>query len=215
MLLWRSHDSNGAHWLPRGFLSMSPPFRNDALPLESIALLPGSSGSQGLLQHIAANPACAQGNGVGLFLGDPFLNLEQITQQLKKLEVQWICNLPSMAQHAEEFRNQLADVDISVAGELKALHEFRLHGFHTLAGLSSTDHLHTLVSHPADAILVLQTTDDLQISFPSLPQRLKKVTEIAAIAMIDKCKVLPVVTESELPQLSSNAVLRPVWVTED
>ena len=51
MLLWRSHDSGGAHQLPRGFLSMSPPFRNDALPLESIALLPGSSGSQGLLQH--------------------------------------------------------------------------------------------------------------------------------------------------------------------
>ena len=212
MLLWRCHHSARMkkHHLPSGFVSISPAFRDDALPLESLALLPGGEGSQGFLQQIVEHPEQLQNMGVGLFLSDPFLNIKLVSSQLKKLSVQWIVNLPSIAQHDEEFRSELADVNISVARELKVLHKFQQQGFHTLAAISTAEHAIALADYPADAILVLQTTTDLQISFPSLPQRLKKAKEIAELAAT--AEVLPVASEPDLAQIDYPALLRPIWL---
>jgi len=212
MLLWRCHHQTRSECqLPYGFLSISPAFRNDDLPLESIALLPGGDGTNELLQQLILWPERTEGAGVALFLSDPFLNIKQVSSQLKNLGIDWISNIPSIAQHDEDFCNELADVDISIGRELKVLHEFRKQGFQTMATVSSKEHAITLADCPADAILVVQTTADLQISFPSLPQRLKKVRQIAELEGAANCSVLPVVTESDLPQIDYPCVLRPIW----
>ena len=214
MLFWTCHHPTRMQkqHLPTGFVSISSAFRNDALPLESLALLPGGEGSQGFLKQIAEQPL--KGPGIGLFLSDPFLNIKQVSNQLKKLNISWLANLPSIAQHDEEFRGELADVNISVARELEVLNEFRQQGFHTLAAISSVDQASSIADYPSDAILVLQTTTDLQISFPSLPQRLKKAKEIAALDTIANYDILPIVMEPDLTLIDHPAMLRPVWFND-
>lgn len=209
--LWRSSQEAAVIGLPAGFLTLAPAFVQPPLPVEALMLLPAGTGSRGMLDAIAQAPSAVVNNGIGLFLGDPFLNSRRIAVDLRSWSVSWVSNLPTVAQHDEAFQQDLAEVGFSVASELELLFEYRCHGFKTLAALSDLTHIHHLRAHPVDAILWVQTTRDLQVSFPSLPQRQSLVRD-ARLKMqqlgID-CHILPLVNEDELLYSTIAAICRP------
>lgn len=174
-------------------------------------LLPAGQGSRGLLSRVSANPKVVEQMGLGLYLGDPFLNHQRIAADLKNWSVSWVSNLPSVAQHEQAFRDDLENFGFSLADELASLAQYRQDGIKTLAVVSDVQHVDALIEHPADAVLVIQTTKDIQVSFPSLPQRLvlvHKVTDRARECNLD-IPVLPLVTQQELQRDQISAVCRP------
>lgn len=212
-LTWKCYDPGGALALPDDVLSFAPAFDSDSLPLEALSLLPAGRCSSGLLDDIAAGRLDAAGRGVGLFLGDPFLSLERAERVLGGAGATWVTMLPSLAQHESVLRDDLRPVGLTVATELARLAAFRRRGFRTLAVVSSPEDADAVAEHPADAVLSIQTTAEIQISFPSLPQR-----EAAAGLVADRLAalemalpVLPVVTPAEMPRMTRPCLARPAW----
>jgi len=175
-------------------------------------LLPSTAGSSGLLDTILQTPTIIRDRGIGLFLSDPFLNTPQICAMLERIGVKWVTNLPSLAQHDDEFLREIGDVGFSVAQELHALAAYRDGGFRTMAVVSSNSHCDAIVAHPADAVLVVPNTRALQVSYPSLPQREATVREIRktlGAAGLD-IPVFPLVTTADNLQPDTPAIERPV-----
>lgn len=165
-----------------------------------------------MLNAVAKAPEIVRDRGIGLFLSDPFLNTPQICAMLDRTGVNWMTNLPSLAQHDDEFLREIGDVGFSVAREIEALAAYRSSGFRTLAVVSSTTHSTAIVAHPADAVLVVPNTRALQVSYPSLPQReatVKDIQKKLRASGLD-IPVFPLVTASENLQSGTHAIERPV-----
>lgn len=212
ILLWKCRFGPKPNGLPAGFVTFGPAFLDPNLPTEVLMLLPSTQGSTGLLRRVQASPEIARRGGIGLFLGDPFLNRPQICAMLDRIGVNWVANLPALAQHDEDFLVDIADVGFSVANEIKALSAYRAEGFRTLAVVSSTNHCAAILAHPADAVLVVPNTRALQVSYPSLPQRQATVRDIEDIltgAGLD-IPVFPLVTTAEGDQAGIRSIERPV-----
>jgi len=213
-LLWKCRLGANPSGLPTGFVTFGPAFLDSNLPTEVLMLLPSTQGSTGLLRRIQDTPEITRGRGVGLFLGDPFLNRPQICALLGRLGVNWVANLPALAQHDEEFLHYAGDVGFSIANEIKALSAYRADGLKTLAVVSATSHCAALMSHPADAVLVVPNARELQVSFPSLPRRQTMVRDIQNI-LVDAgldIPVIPLVTRAEGDLGGICAIERPVPV---
>lgn len=211
MLYWRCAGENAPSELPTGFITLSSTFFDENLPAECLALLPSGNGSRGLLEDVVAQPEIVVDRGVGLFLNDPFLNITQIANTLKQHKIGWMTNLPSVAQHDQEFRNDLRDVGFSVQTELRNLAQLRQSGIRTMAAISSENHARMLVDYPADAVVVVQTTAELQVSFPSLSQRQARLESINyELAKHDtKLYAMALVTPAEVATQSGPVMLRP------
>lgn len=211
-LLWKCHDPGVLIGLPEGFVTFGAAFSAPDLPREATLLLPGNTGSTGLLRDIAQVPERMFGLGVGLFLNDPFLNFRQVAKELLGLGVTWLVSLPSMAQHDPGFRSDLEAVGLSVDAELAHLAEARQAGMHTLAVVSSASQAAALARHPADAVLVIPTTADIQISFPSLTRR-EAMAAAVRTALKGDAPQVPVLTflrSDELSRSTGAALARPV-----
>ena len=81
----------------------------------------------------------------------------------------------------------------------------------TLAAISTIEHAGMLSRYPADAVVVLQTTDELQVSFPSFAKRQVVYTEIRNFLEQegDEVCVMPILAASEKADFSGPALLRP------
>ena len=200
--------------LPDRFITQSAVFESPDLPLECLALLPSGQGSLGLITDINTHSGLSENQGIGLFLNDPFLNITQVANLLETHKIGWITNLPSIAQHEESLRRDLYDVGISMETELARLAEFRQQGVRTLAAISTLKHAAMLDQHPADAVVVLQTTEELQVSFPSFATRKPRYLEIRKFLRQhnDNAYVLPILSTSETAQFREPALLRPVML---
>lgn len=212
LLLWNCRPGQVPDDLPTGIVTFGPAFLDANLPTEVLMLLPSTEGSSGLLRAVGEAPQILRGRGIGLFLSDPFLNTPQICAMLHRLDVSWVTNLPTLAQHDDEFLREIGDVGFSVARETEALAVYRADGFRTLAVVSSTAHCAAILAHPADAVLVIPNTRALQVSYPSLPQREATVKDIRGnltAAGLD-IPVFPLVTASEKLLSGTRAIERPV-----
>ena len=207
---WHCSRKARSHGLPEGFVTFGPAFSDPQLPIEALLLLPSGNCSRGLLQALRG-ASDLRGCGVGLYLGDPFINIDRVASDFAEWSVSWVTNLPSIAQHDEHFRSDLQEVGFSVDNELEVLAQFRKHGFKTLAAISDTNQARTLADYPADAVLALQTTDELQISFPSASKRqamARSVTETLPDSMIGK-PVITLTNEGEATFTDSITMMRP------
>ena len=211
MLFWGCVGQSTNTNLPTGFITLSPAFFDPKLPAECHGLLPSGDGSRGLLEVIASEPGVLVDRGIGLFFNDPFLNITQISNFLDQHQISWITNLPSIAQHDPEFRSDLRDVGFSVQAELRCLAQLRRPGLRTMAAISSSNHADMLADFPADAAVVVQTTSELQVSFPSFGQRLARLESINEVLQKQKSAVcaMPLVTATEEAAQASPVVLRP------
>ena len=211
MFFWRCHGQNANNKLPKGFISLSPTFIDANVPAECLGLLPSGAGSRGLLNDLAAQPALVANRGVGLFFSDPFLNITQIANFLEQHQIGWITNLPSIAQHDAQFRSDLGDVGFTVQAELSCLAQLRRPGIRTLAAISSSSHVDMLADCPADAVVVVQTTSDLQVSFPSIGQRQARLDSIDRA--LEKhgagISAMLLVTAEEVADQAGPVLLRP------
>ncbi len=211
MLFWECAGKSANTNLPKGFITLSPAFFDPKLPAECHALLPSGNGSRGLLEAIAREPEIAVERGIGIFFNDPFLNITQVSQMLNQHQIGWIANLPSIAQHDAEFRSDLRDVGFSVQAELRCLAQLRRPGLRTMAAISSTTHADMLADFPADAVVVVQTTSELQVSFPSFGQRLARLESINNVLQKQTLGIcaMPLVTAAEGVTQASPVILRP------
>ena len=212
-LLWTCSRKARELGLPTEFATVGPPFNEPDVPVEAMILLPSGMGNEGLVQTIHSNAVSPPVSGVGLFLNDPFLRFSKTVGLLKASGVSWVANLPSVAQHDRAFRQQLDDVSFTVAHELSVLARFRSEGFKTLAVVSDLTQCDALLEHPADAVLRVQTTSDVQISFPSETQRNAATDEIARAlqTMPSPPPVMPLVTELEFSRVDFPAIRRPTF----
>ncbi len=207
---WQCSQKALSYGLPQGFVTFGPAFSDPQLPVEALLLLPAGNCSRGLLQSLRSAPILRE-CGVGLYLGDPFLNIDRVASDFAEWSVNWVTNLPSIAQHDEHFRRDMQEVGFSVANELEVLAQFRRSGFKTLAAISDTRHTSLFADYPADAILALQTTDELQISFPSASKR-EAMAQSVSEALPDNMSGKPVITlvnEDEAAFMNSTTMIRP------
>ena len=107
MLCWSCTENYKIADLPRGFLTSGPAFIDENLPAEAMALLPSGDGTRGLLESLARQPELADNHGIGLFMCDPFVNQEQVMRLFERINLGWVANLPSLAQHDDSMRRQL------------------------------------------------------------------------------------------------------------
>lgn len=208
---WQCSAKARALGLPAGFLTFGPAFTNTDLPIEALTLLPSGDCSRGLIGALADNTAALPGLGVGLYLDDPFLNIERIARQFSDWSIAWVTNLPTIAQHDQQFRDDLRDVNFSVENELQTLLTFRAHGFKTLASVSNERQVASMSDYAPDAILVVQSTKDLQISFPSLSARQAQAHRVADALpdSLTDVSVLFQLTSNETARADLAGVLRP------
>jgi hypothetical protein len=212
-LLWTCSKKARELGLPAEFATVGPPFDEPDVPVEAMILLPSGAGNERFVQTIHSNARTSPVSGVGLFLNDPFLRLSKTVALLKASGVSWVANLPSVAQHDRSFRQQLDDVGFTVTHELNVLAQFRVEGFKTLAVVSDPTQCGALSDHPVDAVLRVQTTSDVQISFPSETQRTAAADDIARELrnLPSRPPVMPLVTELEFSRIDYPAIRRPVF----
>lgn len=157
--------------LPGAVLTLSPPFRADALPDEVGLLLPNRDGLRLAREVVAAAPQAVAGKALGLFLADPFLHVESLAAELAGFGVSWAANFPSVEQQDLEFSQQLADVGLDAASERTRLAGFRDAGFGILAVVADAEGAVAARDLAPAAILVLPRVADFAAGFPSFRQR--------------------------------------------
>lgn len=140
LLLWEIQAegrSTAARPLPAGFVSIGPAFEHDAMPPEIGILLPRTDTNSAVLSALEADPKRFHGLGVGLFLADPFLNVDLAIRSLWLAGIGWVAAVPSACQHEPEFRQYLREVDLDLDRELRVLAAFSGAGLRTIATASS------------------------------------------------------------------------------
>jgi len=185
-LSWRivSGLSSGADRprLPGSVLTVGPSFDHESMPHEVAILLPTNPGPTRLIEQLIKNPVAARDAVLGLFLAHPFLNVRIQGARLSRAGFTWITNLPSVAQHDEEFSRQLSDVDLGYGRELAYLAQFRTEGFRIAAVVADARGAADAAAVRPDAIIVLPRVADFAAGFPSLHQRSSAVHAAAEAA---------------------------------
>jgi len=186
LLEWRivlsASDSERFSGFPRRLLTIAPQFRHEGVPDEVSLLLPTNEGPQRLIDTVVEATLLEGEDGLGLFLANPFLNLDRQAERLEKAGIRWIANLPSVEQQDEEFTQQLADVGLDRARELDCLTRLRAAGFRTLAVVSDAAGAVQAVATQTEGLIVIPRIADFAAGFPSSRQRGDAATEIADAA---------------------------------
>lgn len=156
---------------PSCVLSAAPQFTHEGMPLEIGHLLPTSAGPMNVVTSVTS-AAQRQSNAiVGLFLANPFLNIDREAERLHAAGYRWIANLPTVDQQDAEFSHQLSDVSLDRAREFAALGRFKELGFNVAVVVSDPDAASEAVSIPPDLIFVIPKVADFAAGFPSTRQR--------------------------------------------
>lgn len=214
LMRWKCGQAPGEMALPSGFITFGPAFTHDDVPPEALMFLPRTKGSRGLLDQLTQKPDLAAEGGVGLFLVDPFLNLEEMASRLLRCGVSWVCNLPTVAQCEAEFVDQIADVGFTHDAEIAALERLAVSGLNILISLTHADQVARVSTVGARAILVMPTIADMQAGFASRRQRSSAATDVRRA--VDEAgldlPVLCLMSRDELEQglkFADGALLRP------
>jgi predicted TIM-barrel enzyme len=155
---------------PAQLVSLAPRLRPPGLPLEVAQLLPNQDGCRALLAALReCQPPAA--SAAGLFLADPFLQVERAAGALRAAGIVVVANLPSVGQHEADFYQQLADVGLDGARELAALAAFRAQGFASAAVVCDAEAARAAARNDPDLILALPKIAGFAAGFPSLRQR--------------------------------------------
>lgn len=172
-LLWEieaGHSRVTEPPLPSAIVSIGPAFHHAALPLEVGMLLPSADTNLALLSAADTGPERIAGLAVGLFLSDPFLNVELAIRRLHASGTRWIAALPSACQHEPEFRQYLREVDVDLDRELRVMTAFSDAGISTIATVSSLADAAEAGSVPS-ALLLLPHVGGFVDGFPRLSAR--------------------------------------------
>ncbi len=172
LLHWKILPPPACRAMPEGIITFAPAFTHPKLPIEALTLLPKTACSQGLLADIAENPELALNRIVGLFITDPFLNLSRIAKDFGRRNVTWVANLPTIAQHDEEFRSLVGDVGFGVKNEMAALAQLSKAGMRTLGAISDPSDALIVAAARPDAVFILPDFACLTKGFTSLATRL-------------------------------------------
>lgn len=168
--------------IPAGILTAGARFHHESMPEEVAMLLPTSHGPTRLIDDITDEPSLCAGAMLGLFLAGPFFNVALESTRLRRAEVCWITNLPSVEQQDLEFSRQLTDVGLDLDRELECLAQFRSEGFRTAAVVADAQGATAAAAIKPDAMIVLPRVVDFAAGFPSLRQRSTAVQLVAGAA---------------------------------
>ena len=160
----------GARPLPSGIVSIGPELQHELLPPEVGVLLPSTDTNLAQLSALDAAPERFAGLAIGLFLSDPFLNLEPVIRRLRTAGITWVAALPSACQHEPEFRQYLREVDLDFERELRVLRTLSGAGFATIATVSSAADSAAAGDLPT-AMLVLPDLSGFVDGYPGLEAR--------------------------------------------
>ena len=174
-LEWKLVATNGraeGRSLPMGIVTIGPAFQHERLPPEAGMLLPSADTNLVLLSLLEARPERFAGLAAGLFLSDPFLNVDLAIKRLQAAGVTWIAALPSACQHEPDFRRYLREVDLDLERELRVLKVLEETGLSTISTVASAEDA-AVVASVATAVLVLPNTAEFADGFPDLAIRLE------------------------------------------
>lgn len=157
--------------VPDRILTYAPSIPDEDMPQEVSILLPTHPGPQSLIDQISNGQACDSSTAFGLFMSDPFLALEREARRINAMGVGWVCNLPTVEQHDEEFTQQLSDVGLDRTKEYEALSEFKSAGLRIAVVVSNAPAALEAISLSPDALMVLPRVSDFAAGFPSPRQR--------------------------------------------
>ncbi|MFZ0488015.1 MAG: hypothetical protein WAL83_13530 [Arenicellales bacterium] len=165
--------------IPGSVLTVGPQFHHESMPDEVGMLLPTNHGPTRLIDDVVADPTRCRDAMLGLFLANPFLNVTLEGARLRRAGVEWIVNLPSVAQQDDEFSSQLPDVGLDPDRERDSLARFRDQGFRITAVVADGRDAAAAAAIQPDAILVLPRVGHFAAGFPSLRQRSSAAQSVA------------------------------------
>lgn len=184
LLTWqiaRRASSLARDWpLPSAILTAGPPFSHESLPAEISLLLPNTAGAGGLVAAVAAAPERLIGRALGLFLADPFLNVQGEVAGLRAVGVAWVANLPSVEQQDVDFAQQLEDVGLDFARELDRLGQLHGAGFQVIAVVAGVPAAAAVRPLDPQAVVVVPRIADFAAGFPSFRRRGALAREVKA-----------------------------------
>jgi len=164
--------------LPSRIVTLAPRFRHHNMPDEVALLLPANHGPMDLISAVTARPDRFEDAILGLFLSNPFFNIERETAQLARAGIRWIANLPSVGQQDEEFSRQLSDVNLDEGREFATLREFGAAGFRVAVVVADAAGARGAIAIEPDMIIVLPRIAAFAAGFPSLRQRRSAALEV-------------------------------------
>ncbi|MDW3203992.1 MAG: phosphoenolpyruvate hydrolase family protein [Alphaproteobacteria bacterium] len=167
---WRSRKSGAG--LFHAVATPVPALLAEGLPAEVGLLLPNRN-SQPVELAIADRLAAGDGArpALGLFMANPFLKLDTVAAACQSASIEWIVNLPSVAQQDSEFGQQLEDVGLDLTGELRRLDALHARGLRTAAVVTDAEGAEKAIAAGAEVLIVLPRVSDFAAGFPSSRQR--------------------------------------------
>lgn len=186
LLAWpvilRATPAPGLKSLPPEIVTAGSSFLHEGLPAEVGILLPNTEGNTGLLAAVGAAPGSFARHAVGLFLADPFLNVEGEIPALQGAGIRCIVNLPSVEQQDVDFVHQLEDVGLDLSREIGRLDRFRQAGFQIIAAVAGAEGAAAVCPLDPLALFVVPRVADFAAGFPSSRQRGAAALEVRRAA---------------------------------
>ncbi len=182
--------------LPCGIWTASPPKNMpQQMPPEAALLLPGPHCSS---PWPDSNKMPA-GSALGMFVANPVLNTVTLSRDLKAAGIEWIANIPSLAQHEADFRRDLSDVGIGTELEANVLTLLCDAGFRVMAVVGTADDAKRAVQTGASALLALPPVGSYETGFPSTRVRAGQIARIRSAFSALDLPVLGLLTKAEYP----------------
>lgn len=163
--------TQGQFSAPCSIVTYAPSIPDEDMPPEVSLLLPTRPGPQSLIDTFVDDQAFNSEIAIGLFMSDPFLAIEREARRLSSADIAWVCNLPTVEQHDEEFTQQLADVGLDRSREYAALGGFKSAGLKIAVAISSEAGAREAIALNPDALIVIPRISDFAAGFPSPRQR--------------------------------------------
>lgn len=164
--------------LPNRVITFAPGQSLSKLPLEVGILLPTVAGNRVVLQALQNTHNSHEQTAIGLFAADHFLNLDIFLPKLQRANVQWVCNLPALAQHESDFQHYLSEVELTLDYEVKQLAQCRDAGFKTLLIVSERVAPALITKLQPNAIVIVPNVSEFTAGFPKLEQRERVEAEL-------------------------------------
>jgi len=167
--------------LPSKILTFQPEIVSNRICPEVALLLPTISGTKSVLEQAKKHNQLLGDTVIGLFLSNVFVNFSKTVAVLQEMNIEWVCNLPTVGLYDDEFNQNLSEVRIGIQEEAKLLTEFKKLGFKTLAISSSEKNATILSKSNPDAVCVIPQAAAFAAGFPSLKLRKELETSVHKI----------------------------------
>ncbi len=202
--------------LPSAILTEKPAFVSPSVPAEIALMLPARAGSETLPTGLEI-PRDLDDEALGIFLTNPFLNLDRLIQRFGSTSVKWFANYPTVGFQDQEFAPQLADVGFDPGLEVRAATRLIKAGFNWFAVVSDLAFVDDILQAKPAAVLAMPRLSDYTAGFPSPRVRTALVEQVLE-AVKEKGLAIPVLGFGETeeggrvslwPQGAGGLVVRP------